>query len=187
MKNIPNGLSFLRIVLCGVFVYLFLKDQYTAALVIFAAAFFTDILDGYLARHFQWITPLGKLLDPAADKLLVLSALLCILLKKEEPFYKVLFTVVLVKEGLMIAGGLYMLRRKTVVKADFAGKVASGLFGAGIALCLLSFILPDLGQWDKALLSAAALSAVYALLHYLYTQMHFSKREKKPADQGTQR
>ena len=85
MKHIPNILSALRIVMVGVFAGLFMTGQYIAALSVYVLAFFTDVLDGRLARRHGWITNLGKLLDPLADKLMVVTALLCIYLGNPNP------------------------------------------------------------------------------------------------------
>lgn len=77
--NLPNGLTLLRILLIPVFVLLFLQptgDRAWAAAAVFTTAAVTDLLDGYLARRRAQITKLGRLLDPVADKLLVLSGLI---------------------------------------------------------------------------------------------------------------
>ncbi len=72
--NIANKLTLLRIFLIPVFLYFLLGGQFAIAGVLFIIASLTDFLDGYLARKYDLITKLGKLMDPLADKLLVLSA-----------------------------------------------------------------------------------------------------------------
>ena len=64
MRHIPNILSAIRLLLVGVFVGLFLSGRVLGALSIFVFAFFTDVLDGRLARQYGWVSNLGKLLDP---------------------------------------------------------------------------------------------------------------------------
>ena len=77
MRHIPNILSFIRLILVGVFIALFINGKYIAALATYVAAFATDLLDGYLARRNNWISDLGKVLDPLADKLLLIAAIVC--------------------------------------------------------------------------------------------------------------
>ena len=77
LKNIPNILSIIRICLVFVFVAFFLNDMIVAALVVFLVAGATDVVDGYLARKYNWITNLGKILDPVADKLMQCTVLVC--------------------------------------------------------------------------------------------------------------
>ena len=73
--NVPNVLSLIRLLLVPVYLILFVRGQKTAALVVFAAACFTDLLDGRIARKYNLITDLGKLLDPVADKVMILPAM----------------------------------------------------------------------------------------------------------------
>ncbi len=80
--NLPNKLTLIRIILIPFFVaayYLDFRFHYFAALLIFAVAAFTDFLDGHIARKYNMVTDLGKFLDPIADKVLVLTALVVML------------------------------------------------------------------------------------------------------------
>ena len=79
MKNIPNILSVIRIILVLVFVVVFfLPISKIWALIVFLTAGATDVVDGFLARKFNWITDLGKILDPFADKLMQCTVLVCL-------------------------------------------------------------------------------------------------------------
>ena len=171
MRHIPNILSAFRLVLVGVFVWLFRAGKYLPALCVFALAFFTDILDGYLARKNGWVSNLGKLLDPLADKLMTVAALSCIYFAKRHAVYLVLFLLMAVKELLMLAGGLFMVRRKVTAYAGWPGKLATGLFAVGIALALLSLLPLDVGNADMAVLTAAACCSLYALFYYATHQL----------------
>ncbi len=75
--NLPNILTYIRIALVPVFVTLFYAVNIYVALAIFVVACVTDVIDGFVARKFNMITNLGKVLDPFADKLLKLSTLIC--------------------------------------------------------------------------------------------------------------
>ena len=142
MRYIPNILSAIRLLLVGVFVWLFWAGRYLPALYVFVGAFLTDILDGYLARRNNWVTDIGKLLDPLADKLMTIAALACIYFARRHPIYLIVFLIMLVKELLMLIGGLLLVKKDIVVFSHWPGKIATGLFALGIALALLAFVFP---------------------------------------------
>ena len=170
MRHIPNILSFIRLLLVGVFVWLCLTGRYFAALSVFIVAYLTDILDGQLARKHHWITDIGKLLDPLADKCMTIAALVCIAIAKQRAVYYVLFILMAVKDLLMIAGGIFMIRRHVVAKADWIGKTATGLFAVGIVLSLLSLLIKSIEPWNIMVLAAATLLSYLALVHYAVRQ-----------------
>lgn len=191
MKHIPNILSTIRILMVGVFAWLFCSaypdhpDRYWWALAVYILAFLTDVLDGFLARTFNWITPVGKLLDPFADKLMAVTSLIVILIEKAKLtdlfwIYLALVILVLVKEILMVIGGLVMLKSRKIAYSDWYGKTATGLFAIGIVLTLLSFSVPQVEPWNIAVLSASVGLSYVALAHYARTQM-LVPREDEPS------
>ena len=141
--TIPNVLTMIRIVLIPVFVAVFFstpKEQdRIAALIIFAAASITDMFDGMLARKLNQITDFGKLFDPLADKVMVITALICQAVYGVFPWIAII--IVAVKELIMLLGGLFMLSRDVVVYSNYVGKTAQVFF---IASLLLSFFHPSL-------------------------------------------
>ncbi len=166
MRHIPNILSTIRLLLVGVFVWLFVAGMYLPALCVFIAAFFTDILDGYLARRNGWITDIGKLLDPLADKLMTIAALACIYFGRRHAAYLVVFLIMLVKELMLLIGGLLLAKKDIVVYSDWPGKIATGLFAAGVTLALLSFTLSRVEPWSIGVLCAATALSCYAFAFY---------------------
>ncbi len=146
MWTIPNVLTILRMLLIPVFVILFVNGQRKAALAVFVIASLTDLLDGYLARKLNQITDFGKLFDPLADKLMVLTALACQGFAGVLPWAAI--AVVAVKELLMVLGGVWMLRKGIVVYSNLAGKAAMVFF---IASLLLSFFHEELAAWGVRL------------------------------------
>lgn len=103
--NLPNILTILRFVLVPVFAAIFLshlKYNYLIALSIFLLSGLTDVLDGFIARRYNMITQFGKLFDPLADKLMILTVLWCLVLKEYIPSW--VFYIVLAKEIFMILG-----------------------------------------------------------------------------------
>lgn len=172
MRHIPNVLSGLRLVMVGVFAYCFRKGNYMAAMIVYAAAFLTDILDGYLARRNHWISDLGKILDPLADKLMLLCALVCFYLKGWLPLFIPLIAAA--KELVMLIGGLFMLgRKRVVVVSDWWGKFAAGFFNISVLLTLLSNFPPfePLAKYTLPLFCLAILLGLAAALHYARTQV----------------
>ena len=183
MRNIPNILSCLRILMVCVFIYLFTKQEYLWCLILYITAFLTDVLDGYLARHNNWITDLGKLLDPFADKFMLLAVLACLVSIKKLPLFVLILVVV--KEVLLVCGGLFVLKkRKVAVYADWWGKVATGLFFSSITLMLaklafdphLSFI-PDL-LLQIVFFTALAIS-IFSLFRYAYKGGFIGKKYRE--------
>ena len=110
--NVPNVLTMLRLVLIPVFVALYCTGHEKWALITFLVASFTDFLDGYLARKHNQITAFGKLMDPLADKVMVVTALLCQTLSGIVPWAA--FVIVMLKELMMVLGGAFMLKRDVV-------------------------------------------------------------------------
>ena len=194
MKHIPNILSTLRIGMVGGFAWLFCTAfpdhpaRYWWAIGVFVLAFLTDVLDGFLARTFNWVSPLGKLLDPLADKLMSVTALIAILIGKQQRgsdlfwIYLTLVILIMVKEALMIAGGLIMLKQRKVAYSDWYGKTATGLFAIGIVMTLLSFVVEEIEPWNIAVLAAAIALSYVALAHYAKTQL-FRPREEEPDEE----
>ena len=177
MRHIPNILSCLRVAMVLAFIFFFIRQQYLICLILYVSAFLTDVFDGFLARKFNWVSDFGKLVDPFADKFMLLAALACLFSVGKFPLY--LLIVLVVKELLMIVGGLIMLRKKKVaVYADMFGKVATGLFFASITLSLVKLafdsLIPD---WLLTTLYIAALAvSVFSLFHYAYKAGFIGKK-----------
>ena len=130
--TIPNVLTIIRIILIPVFVVLFFKGRKMAALAVFCAASLTDMLDGYLARKLNQITDFGKLFDPLADKLMVLTAMVCQTFWGPLPLVAVI--IVAAKELVMVLGGVFMLSKNVVVYSNYFGKAAQVGFIASLVL-----------------------------------------------------
>lgn len=101
-KWLPNAICIVRVLLVAPIVLMLLDERYVAALVLIVVAGFSDALDGFLARAFDWRTPLGSLLDPAADKLLIVSVFLTLAFQGLVPL---LLTIVVVVRDVVIIGG----------------------------------------------------------------------------------
>ena len=180
MRHIPNILSGIRLLLVGLFAALFGAGKYIPALCVFVFAFVTDVLDGQIARQYGWVSNVGKLLDPLADKLMTVTALICIYLARREKVYLILFLVMVVKELLMLVGGMLMAKRNVVAEADWPGKIATGFFAVGIVLALVSCASVEVCGWDKIFLAGATAMSCFALVYYGVRQ--FSRAVHPPED-----
>lgn len=173
MRHIPNILSCIRLLMIGIFIYFFVKLQYLASLIVFIIAFLTDVLDGYLARRNNWVSDIGKVLDPLADKLMLITALTCCYLKGWLPLW--ILAVAVIKELIMIIAGIVLFKKDVVVYSDWFGKIAAGCFNVGVALTLLKVFFPAIGMVNILILAVAILLALIAMLHYAKAQV-FVKR-----------
>lgn len=138
MKNIPNILSGFRIVLVPIFAFLFLGlNNIPWACGVYILAGVTDIADGFIARKFNYVTKLGIILDPIADKLLQLTVTASLAISGLK-FMWIVFGVLLLKEILQLIGGLFLLKKKDVViPSVWFGKVSSAyLFFAALILII---------------------------------------------------
>ncbi len=173
--NLPNCLTFLRILLIPVFLityYQLPEDKYVS-IIVFAAASFTDALDGYLARRLNQITSFGKLCDPLADKLMTLSMLFCLAndgflaLNEHRWLNWLLLIVVMFKELIMMIGSMYMLKRGVVVHANMWGKCATVLFVIGIVFVFPWHNIDILRECGRYIILSAVSVSMVALVSYI--------------------
>lgn len=175
-NTIPNWLSFIRIALIPVFAVLFVQGHQLVAVIIMILAALTDLFDGKIARKFNQVSNLGKLLDPIADKLSQMAIVIVLLYSYWDNPIKYLFFFFIVKEVVMILGGALLISKgMRPTAAEIWGKVATNVFyiamiivlalGRNGALCdIIGFTLPDVVTWVLVIISA--ISALISLLGY---------------------
>ena len=178
--NVPNILSSIRMLMIPLYIVLFASGAKYPALIVFLAASLTDLLDGMIARHYHLITNLGKLLDPLADKLMVLTVMVSMAIGNAAippvvPWLAV--SILLGKEFLLMLGGLVMLKHHIVVYSYLIGKAAHCLFIAGLTatffhdwlarVCVGWPMTPDL-----MLLWVAVACTLCALAFYVVDSVH---------------
>ncbi|NLO83359.1 MAG: CDP-diacylglycerol--glycerol-3-phosphate 3-phosphatidyltransferase [Clostridiales bacterium] len=169
--NVPNMLTAVRFFLIPVFVFVFynpgINNNIFWALVVFVIAGATDLLDGYIARKYNLITKWGKLMDPLADKLMLLTVLISLYIKGVVPI--IVIIIVFIKEFLMIAGAIFLYRnRKIVVEANFFGKIASASFYIAVVMKIASVTKVIDFPFSDALLYIAVFLTLIALIQYGY-------------------
>lgn len=138
--SIPNILSYFRLLLIPVFAVLYAQEQFAAALIALAVSGLSDVLDGRIARRYNMVTELGKILDPVADKLTQCAMIICT--ASRYPAMWILLGVHVVKELIMICMGVRVLRKTdTVNSAIWCGKLCTGVM---YAVMMLHVIIPDI-------------------------------------------
>lgn len=178
MKNIPNILSAIRICLVPVFVIAYFtskNDINFAAAGIYALAAATDVLDGYLARRNNWITDLGRILDPLGDKLMTFAVISCITISGRFPvFVLVLFVA---KELCMMAGGIIIHNKYKLEMppSNRLGKASTALF---FVVCATVLLFPSLKRSVTSAMVTLAIAVAFAALgSYIMTFMAVSKNK----------
>ncbi len=166
--NVPNTLTLLRLLAIPVLAaVIYAGDQYnTMALILFLAIWVTDLLDGWIARHFNQITEFGKLFDPLVDKLFQFTTALMLYIVGKLPFWVPAF--IFVRELLMIIGSAILLRHgKIVVQSKWYGKLSTVLFVAAFAVF---FVLPaDKSHLGKYIFLIPVVWSIFAYLRYYQT------------------
>ena len=155
--TIPNILSFLRILLIPLMMWLYLgKGDILGAVIVLLVSSLTDVVDGFVARKFNMISDLGKLLDPVADKLT--QGCLLIALAITHPKLGLLIALFVLKEAVMLTFGILCFRRTdTVNSSHWYGKACTVIL-EGSAIAILAF--PNMPEWVSDLLVDISIVAV---------------------------
>jgi len=137
MRHLPNLLTVLRLLLVAPVAWLILGEAHAAALLLFVLAGLSDALDGFLARRFDWTSRLGALLDPLADKLLLVVSCLCLSQVGLIPWW---LTLVVLGRDLLIVGGALCYRWRVGaldISPSRLGKLSTLLQSTLVSLVLL--------------------------------------------------
>ncbi len=167
--NTPNKLTILRVIMIPFFVFFMLADMGNAgkytALVLFIAASLTDTLDGYLARKYNQVTNFGKFMDPLADKLLVCSALICLMDIGKLPSWAVI--VIISREFIISGFRLVASDNGIVIAASWWGKSKTISQMVMIILMIADFG-GVFGTLETILLYVAVILTVVSMIDYIW-------------------
>lgn len=165
--NTANLISIFRIMLIPVFMIFYLNTYFyfenfpLYAILVYLLAFFSDVLDGMIARNKNQVTTLGKVLDPLADKLLRICVLLAFMIKGVLPFY--FFIILTVLDLLSIVTATILYFKKIVIPANIVGKFTTIFMSLALFSCFFhNFIKPV----DFILVIIALVLVVVALIQY---------------------
>lgn len=200
--TVPNLLSVIRIALVPVFAVLYMNGRQGVALAVLFLSGLTDFLDGKIARRFNQVSALGKVLDPVADKItqITIAVMLFILFRNAEnatiKAFGWVFLVFLIKEAVMvIGGGIMLLMNIRPGAAEMPGKVAT--FAFYMIMILIIGFYPEVGAFTSLftlpelvvgiLVVISAILTLIAFASYMpetFRQFkeHFSEKKAKKAD-----
>ncbi len=175
VMTIPNLLTMLRILLLPLIVWLYIfKEDYNAAILILLVSGLTDIVDGFVARKFNMVSDLGKILDPFADKLTQWTLLICLAMR-----YKVIFFLVglfLLKELILAFMGYIVIKRKDLVNsAKWYGKLNTVIIYTTIVILI---IVPEVSHTVVTIMSAICLATMIASM-LMYASFYLKQLRAK--------
>ena len=186
--TIPNILTYIRFILIVPFAYYFIFDEYIPAIICIGVSGLTDCFDGMIARRFNQVTSLGKVLDPIADKFTLIAVVICMVIK--VPIVLPVLITLLLKDVLMLLGGIDLINKGiTPPAAKWYGKLGTVIFY--LSICVIVFLKAAFGYeniaLDFSLLSVTAVTMLFALYQYgrLYFQClkdHNAKNQEKKSE-----
>ena len=166
-KHVPNILTVVRFILIPAIIISILNEQYITAFIILTISGLTDVLDGYIARKYNFITNFGKLIDPLADKATQVAILTTLAFKEIIPMW--LIIIIFVKELVLIAGASFLYGKELVVSSKWFGKLATVLFYIAIVSSLFIRYFNITIAFDMILYYLALLMTIFSLIMYIIT------------------
>ena len=169
--SIPNILSFVRILLIPIFVWLYVTagtsgEYYLAAAVVVASGI-TDFLDGQIARRCNMITEFGKFLDPLADKLLVTACMMIFVGWGRMPSWLVF--IVIAREFAISGLRMVAANNGTVIAAGWSGKIKTSCTMVGL---IAMMVLPNVPVLDTVVNVVILVTTVYSGVEYFVKNWH---------------
>lgn len=175
--SIPNLLSVFRLLLIPVFLLVFflMPEQSWLAGLVLVVSGASDVADGIIARKFNMVTQLGKVLDPAADKLT--QAAVCIALCVRHKELILLAVIFVLKELCMLAGGCLLVKSgKKIRSSKWFGKLATVVL---YAVMFLIIVIPGIPKWGLYLLCGISIGFVlFAFIMYIPEFLKIKKSEQ---------
>ncbi len=176
-KNAANFITAIRFIVAIAILVLYFTNAENwlwRSIALFIFGSLTDVVDGYVARHFGCVSDLGKLLDPVCDKAMMLAMIMVLALG--EYIYMWIFIALAAKEAAMVLGSGFFAKKKIVVMANWFGKSATALFTVAVVMAV--FELRPYSDW---VLAAAVVWTFVAMIQYAilyYKQLKAQKTEE---------
>lgn len=178
--NLPNKLTMLRVLLIPFFVFFLLAPVFSGsgkyiATAIFIIASLTDLFDGKIARKYNLVTNFGKFMDPLADKLLVCSALICLVdMKKLASWIAI---IIIAREFIISGFRLIAAEHQIVIAASYWGKFKTTFQMLMIIVLILDIRQPAFQMLSVALTYISLALTVISLADYLYKNKEVLKEQ----------
>ena len=165
-----------------------MQGQYILAIAVLSISGLTDILDGTIARKYNYITDFGKLMDPLADKATQISLLTTLFIKGAIPIW--ILAIVVLKEFCMVSGASFLYGKELVVSSKWYGKLATVLFYVAMVISLFleqignttNNIIKAIGIADTIIYYLAVITTIASLIMYMkafYIQGYLKKNNEK--------
>lgn len=140
--SVPNVLSMIRLALIPLYIVIYLNatdiSHYYISAGILAISCLTDLIDGQIARHFNMITTVGKVLDPFADKLTQFTLILCLAIRRDQPQLWAVIALFVVKETFqLIAGSIILRKGKILSGAVLPGKICTAILFISLVFMIM--------------------------------------------------
>lgn len=175
--TIPNLLSLFRLALIPLYVVIYLNarsntDYYLAAAIL-AVSCLTDLIDGQIARRFNMISTVGKVLDPLADKVTQFTMVICLSIK--YPILWFLVILIFIKEIFQLTAGLLRLRKGKMLKgAQITGKVCTTVLFISLILLVM---LPDISY--SAVQAITVIDSIFLLIAFADYAIVYNRKDSK--------
>lgn len=184
--NLPNKLTILRVVLIPFFVFFLLVPDSmiphsTAkwiALVIFCIASLTDMADGKIARKYNLVTNFGKFMDPLADKMLVSSAFICLVVTRQDVLPAWIVIVIIAREFIISGFRLIASDNGVVIAASYWGKFKTNFQMFAIIAMIADFGTPIAHMVETGLVYIALILTIISLVDYIVKNINVLKEEE---------
>lgn len=179
--NLPNKLTIMRVILIPFFVFFLLSPYFPAygnyiAVAIFIVASLTDMLDGKIARKYNLVTNFGKFMDPLADKLLVCSAMICLIELDRLAAWIVI--VIIAREFIISGFRLVASDNGVVIAASYWGKFKTTFQMLMVIVLILDIQMPFFRILGTVLTYVALILTVVSLIDYIVKNKDVLKDQK---------
>jgi CDP-diacylglycerol--glycerol-3-phosphate 3-phosphatidyltransferase len=166
--NLPNSLTFLRMVLAPFFMWAILISDYTAALIIIIIASLSDFLDGFIARKLNMQTEIGRILDPIADKVLICFSVVTLLIKFNFPLW--VGIIIVSRDVILLLGGMifFYYKKQSNLAPNIFGKISTFVQMVTIVVYIIASLIGYYSLWIDLLLYLTVIMTLLSGIIYLF-------------------